>query len=80
MNVVINNPVTQTVSLKQSGGVLATVSTVAKPNVALQDLTDVTVGTPNDHDILMYDADTGKFQPRTGQGLATVDTVNGGSF
>ena len=47
---------------------------------SLHDLTDVTVGTPNDHDILMYNADTGKFQPRSGQGLVTVDTVNGGSF
>jgi hypothetical protein len=80
MNVVVNTNTSQTVSLKQSGGIKATVSTVAKPIVSLTELSDVTIGTPNDHDILMYDAGTGKFQPRSGQGLVTVDNVNGGSF
>jgi len=49
-----------------------------KPNVALTELTDTNISGVQDKQVLQFDSATGKFIANTI--LATVTSVNGGSF
>jgi hypothetical protein len=50
-----------------------------KPNVALGELTDVSITTPEDGEIVAYDALSGKFKTSSIADIA-IGNINGGQF
>jgi hypothetical protein len=50
-----------------------------KPNVALSELTDVSITTPEDGEIVAYDALSGKFKTSSIVDIA-IGNINGGQF
>lgn len=52
-----------------------------KPNVALVELTDTQIITPEDGDVLLYDASNSKFVASPlGEASVSIASINGGSF
>ena len=49
-----------------------------KPNVALTELSDISISSVQDGQVIQYNSATGKFEANTV--TATVVSVNGGSF
>jgi hypothetical protein len=50
-----------------------------KPNVALSELTDVSITTPEDGELVAYDALSGKFKTSSIVDIA-IGNINGGQF
>jgi hypothetical protein len=50
-----------------------------KPNVALSELTDVSITTPEDGELISYDALSGKFKTSSIVDIA-IGNINGGQF
>jgi hypothetical protein len=50
-----------------------------KPNVALTELTDVSIGSPEDGEIIAYDAALGKYKTSSIVDIA-IGNINGGQF
>jgi hypothetical protein len=50
-----------------------------KPNVALSELTDVSITTPEDGELVAYDAVSGKFKTSSIVDIA-IGNINGGQF
>jgi hypothetical protein len=50
-----------------------------KPNVALSELTDVSVVSPADGEIISYDALSGKYKTKSIVDIA-IENINGGRF
>jgi hypothetical protein len=50
-----------------------------KPNVALSELTDVSITTPEDGEIVAYDALSGKYKTSSIADIA-IGNINGGRF
>jgi hypothetical protein len=50
-----------------------------KPNVALSELTDVSIVLPEDGEIIAYDALSGKYKPTSIVDIA-IGNINGGQF
>jgi hypothetical protein len=50
-----------------------------KPNVALSELTDVSITTPEDGELISYDALSGKFKTSSIVDIA-IQNINGGQF
>ena len=50
-----------------------------KPNVALSELTDVSITTPEDGEIVAYDALSGKYKTSSIADIA-IGNINGGQF
>jgi hypothetical protein len=50
-----------------------------KPNVALSELTDVSIITPEDGELISYDALSGKFKTSSIVDIA-IGNINGGQF
>jgi hypothetical protein len=50
-----------------------------KPNVALTELTDVSIGSPEDGEIIAYDAALGKYKTSSIVDIA-IASINGGQF
>ena len=63
---------------QQTRSTIAAQNFAPKPNVALKDLTDMNIVSPQNNQALIFNSATGKFEANTVS--ATVTTVNGGSF
>jgi hypothetical protein len=50
-----------------------------KPNVALSELTDVSITTPEDGELISYDAASGKYKTSSIVDIA-IGNINGGQF
>jgi hypothetical protein len=50
-----------------------------KPNVALTELTDVSIGSPEDGEIVAFDAVSGKYKTSSIADIA-IGNINGGRF
>jgi hypothetical protein len=50
-----------------------------KPNIALSELTDVSITTPEDGELISYDALSGKFKTSSIVDIA-IGNINGGQF
>jgi hypothetical protein len=50
-----------------------------KPNVALSELTDVSITTPEDGELISYDAASGKYKTSSIADIA-IGNINGGQF
>jgi len=73
-----NSGVGQVVVNQQSRTTIAAQNFKPKPNVALSELTDVSLTSIQNNQVLQYNSATGKFVANTVS--ATVTVVNGGAF